>query len=73
MSDYRREKDAREQGARLLSAPENAWAREAVDLYLDVKDHYRGLAPGDLPPPLEAAFRAIRQGSGGRLGNPPAL
>ncbi|MGI4787922.1 MAG: hypothetical protein ACRYFS_03625 [Janthinobacterium lividum] len=42
-------------------------------MYLDCKDFYRGLRPGDLSPAMEAAFRAIRQGSGGRLGNAPVL
>jgi len=56
-----------------LSLPENAWAQETLNLYLDAKDFYRGLRPGDLPPALEEAFRAIRQGSGGRLGNAPVM
>ncbi len=46
---------------------------DVLDDYLDRKDWAMGLRPGDLPPALEEAFRAIRQGSSGRLGNPPGL
>ena len=70
-TSYYAEQGAREDGARLLS--ENAWAQEAFDLYLDVKDFAKGTRLSDLPPSLQEAFRAIRQGSGGRLGNPPVM
>ena len=56
----------------MLQDPENAWALEPMELYLDAKDHLR-LAPGDLTPAMKQAFRAIRQGSGGRLGNAQVL
>lgn len=46
---------------------------EAFDLYLDVKDWAKGTRVDDLTPAMQQAFRAIRQGSGGRLGNPSAL
>lgn len=67
------EREAREQGVALLLKPGNEWAGEVFERYLDRKDWAMGLRPGDVPPGLEAAFRAIRQGSDGQLGNPPLL
>ena len=65
-------KRASAEGQRLLRLPENAWAAEAIAFYLDCKDHLR-CGPSDLTPWARAAFRAIRQGSGGLLGNAPLL
>jgi len=56
-----------QQAAQQLSLPEHRWAAEAVQLYLDSKDHLR-LSPAELTPWGAACFRAIRQGSGGLLG-----
>ncbi len=57
------------EAAQQLSLPEHRWAAEAVQLYLDAKDHLR-LSPAHLTPWGTACFRAIRQGSGGLLGAP---
>ncbi len=57
----------------LLDNPENAWAAEAVNLYLDVKDFAAGTTLADMTPWGRACFSAIRSGSGGLLGNPPLL
>ena len=72
-SQARRMDAAYEEAVCLLARPENAWAAEAVRLYLDAKDHGRGLSPADMTPWGAACFSAIRAGSGGLLGNPPLL
>lgn len=64
---------AYQEALRLLALPENYWAEESLRLYLDVKDHGRGLSPADMTPWGAACFSAIRAGSGGLLGNPPLL
>ena len=64
---------AHAEALRLLALPENSWASDAIILYLDVKDHGRGLSPADMTPWGAACFSAIRAGSGGLLGNPPLL
>ena len=64
---------SRREGLALLELPENKWLTEILSLYLDVKDHYPGLVPQHLTPRTRAAFRALREGSAGRLGAPSLL
>ena len=60
-----------DEGEATLTRPENDWMRRAISHYLDVKDWASGTRLSDLTPWTRSAFRAIRQGSGGLLGNPP--
>ena len=48
------------------------WCREAFSLYFDRKDWQRDGAEYRAPA-MQSALRAIREGSGGLLGNPPLL